>query len=69
MDAADHSTLVFLLDAIEAAPAKSSDLLALAAKRPQASEDFKVEVRKLTSLAGDRNALIAQSEELRQRLR
>lgn len=69
MNSADHSVLVFLLSAIEAAPNKSSDLLAVAARRPQASEDFRAEARKLTSLAGDEKALIASSEELRKRLR
>jgi hypothetical protein len=69
MNAADHSTLVFLLKAIEAAPAKSADLLALAAQRQPASEAFQTAVNDLKTFAGDEKALIAKSEELRRQLR
>jgi hypothetical protein len=50
MNAIDHSVLIFLLDAIESRPDKAIDLLALAARRPQASETFKAEVRQLTEI-------------------
>ena len=71
MNAADHSTLVFLLNAIEAAPAKSADLLALAEQRPQASVPFQTAVRDLRRIAGagDEKALLAKSEQMRREIR
>jgi len=71
MNAADHSTLVFLLNAIEAAPAKSVDLLALAEQRLQASAPFQTAVRDLRRIAGagDEKALLAKSEQMRREIR
>jgi hypothetical protein len=68
MTASEHSTLVFLLNAIEAVPSKSGDLLALA-ERKEASDSFRIAVRDLRHVAGDEKALLAKSEQMRKSLR
>ena len=68
MNAAEHSTLVFLLNAIETAPSKSEDLLALAGRK-EASDSFRTAVRDLHDVVGDEKALLAKSEQMRRALR
>jgi len=68
MTSAEHSTLVFLLQAIEATPAKSRELLNLA-ERHQRSEGFRDAVSSLRSVEGDERALLERSETMRRALR
>lgn len=69
MNAAEHSTMVFLLLAVEKAPEKARDMLTLSAMQSGASAAFLQALGRLTEVVEDHSALLKRSAEMRRELR
>lgn len=68
MDAAEHSRLLYLVDALQSAPGKSKQLLVMAEK-PDASAPYRAAILRLRAAADEPGKLVAESETLKRDLR
>ena len=67
MVSSELSRLLYLTDALEAAPAQAAKLLAIVADT-KASEGYRKEIDKLQKVSSDPQKLLAASVELKSRL-